>query len=39
VKKSYPDCTLPGYSIETTISEYKNYLKIGEAKRKGKEIN
>lgn len=37
-KDKYPHLEAPGYMIETTPTEYRNFLKIGEAKRKGRNI-
>jgi hypothetical protein len=36
-KKHYPHLEKGGYMIDTSISCYKEYIKIGIAKRKGRE--
>ena len=36
VSKNYPLCHLNGYQIEVSPKVYKQYIKIGEAKRAGR---
>jgi hypothetical protein len=36
VTKQYPNCRMPGYNIDVTPKVYNQYIKIGEAKRKGR---